>query len=130
MTPNKLITFPSSSLHNKLRSTHTHTEKSLNCELQSFKLDVHKNYAITGTYHFPLFLQTLFLKILFCIRFLPIGAASLFHIATFKSKNEGNYYTHLEKYQERILILMEVHSLSLTCGQYENTRNYIKANFI
>lgn len=65
-------------------------------------------------------------------RFLSIGAAILFHIATCKSNNEENYYTHPEECQERMMTLMELQSISLIWSQYENIciKNHIKVDFV
>lgn len=45
-------------------------------------------------------------------RFLSVEVAILFHIATCKSNNEKNYYTHPEECQERMMILMKLQSMS------------------
>lgn len=56
----------------------------------------------------------------------------MFHIATYKSNYEGNYYIYLKQCQERILIMMEVQSVSLIWGHYENIllKTTLKADFI
>lgn len=65
-------------------------------------------------------------------RFPTIGAAILFHIATCKSNNEKNYYSHPEECQERMMILMELQSVSLIWSHYENIciKKHIKVDFV